>query len=169
MASTYTEQLEKIVSRFQPQENGCWYLGASNHPGVTKPDSKGYSNTKIGWPNSKSIRVHKLSWLYYKGDIPEGMVIDHMCHNPSTCVGGVTCQHRRCVNPDHLQLITAPENNAKTVRVLKYRTHCKNGHKLEDNTYQYKSGKYTRFACYTCKKEQTKMNQRKYRAEKVGV
>lgn len=161
MASTYT-QLERIVSRFTEQPNGCWHHSS-------KPNAKGYAVTKFGWLIAKTTVIHRLSWMYHNGDIPKGMVLDHLCHDPATCAGGNNCEHRRCVNPDHLQLITAPENNAKTVRVLKYRTHCKNGHELKDNTYQYKSGKYTRFACYTCKKEQTKMNQRKYRAEKVGA
>lgn len=160
--STYEQQLERIVSRFIPQPNGCWY-----HP--SNPGSKGYATTKIGWPISKSVLVHRLSWLYYKGDIAEGMVLDHLCHDPATCVGGDTCEHRRCVNPEHLQLVSAADNSKKTVRLLKFKTHCKNGHELKDNTYQYKSGKYTRYACHTCKKEQSAINQRKYRAEKVGA
>ena len=155
-------QLERIVDRFVKQPNGCWH-----HP--SKPNNKGYGVTRVGWPVTKGEKLHRLSWMYFNGDIPEGMVIDHLCHNPSTCEGGTTCEHRRCVNPEHLQLVTAPENNQKTVRVLKFRTRCKNGHELKDNTYQYKSGTTTRFACHACKKEQSKMNQRKYRAEKVGV
>ena len=163
--STYwftPEQLQKVIDRIQPQENGCWWYSAV-------VDNKGYATTRIGWPVIKGAKVHRLSWIYYKGDIPEGMVIDHLCHNPETCEGGDSCEHRRCVNPDHLQLISAAENNAKTVRVLKYKTHCKNGHELKDNTYKYRSGNLVRFACHTCKKEQTTKNMRKYRAQKAGV
>jgi hypothetical protein len=141
MPSTYEKQLERIVNRFVKQPNGCWH-----HP--SNPGSKGYAVTKIGWPVSKSILTHRLSWMYYKGDMPDDMVIDHLCHNPATCKGGNTCQHRRCVNPNHLQLITASENNSKTVRILKFKTHCKNGHKLENNIYVYKNGK--RRGCATC-------------------
>ena len=155
-------QLERIVNRFVKQPNGCWH-----HP--SKPNNKGYGVTRVGWPVIKGEKLHRLSWMYFNGDIPEGMVIDHLCHNPNICEGGNTCKHRRCVNPEHLQLLTESENNAKTVRILKFRTLCKNGHKLKDNIYQYKSGERTRFACYTCKKEQTSTNQRKYRAEKAGI
>lgn len=146
----YEEQLESIVKRFVPQENGCWYLGTRYYSGITKPDSKGYSNTKIGYPNHKSIRVHKLSWMYYKGDIPEGMVVDHMCHDPKTCQGGSACEHRQCVNPNHLQLLSGSDNSKKTVRVLEYRTHCKWRHKLENNIYEFNSKQGKRRACATC-------------------
>lgn len=164
MPSTYwftPEQLKKVIDRIQPQENGCWW-----YPAVV--GNKGYATTRIGWPVTKGEKIHRLSWIYYKGDIPEGMVIDHLCHDPATCKGGVTCEHRRCVNPDHLQLVTASENNAKTVRVLKYKTHCVNGHALENNVYKYKTKQGVRMACHTCKKEQTTNNMRKYRA-KVGA
>ena len=88
--------------------------------------------------------------MYYNGDIPADMVIDHLCHNPETCAGGDTCEHRRCVNPDHMQLVTASENNKKTVRVLKFRTHCKNGHELLNNIYEYNSKQGKRRGCATC-------------------
>lgn len=156
------EQLKKVIDRIQPQENGCWWYPA-------EVSAKGYATTRIGWPVTKGTTIHRLSWIYYKGDIPEGMVLDHLCHNVTTCEGGNTCKHRRCVNPDHLQLISSADNNSKTVRVLKYKTHCTNGHDLKDNLYQYNSGKYVRFACHTCKKERDKMNMRKYRAEKASV
>lgn len=152
-------QLERIVSRFEVQPSGCWW-----HPSI--PTAKGYAQTGYGWPVVRSTLIHRLSWMYYKGDIPEGMVLDHTCHNPSECVGGNNCIHRRCVNPNHLQLISAAENNSKTVRVLKYKTKCVNGHLLKDNLYTYSRGN----ACHTCKKEQSKMNNRKYRsAKKVGA
>lgn len=163
MPATYwftPEQLQKIISRIEPQESGCWW-----YPRV--PNRKGYAQTRIGWPTTKSVLIHHLAWIYYKGDIPEGMVIDHLCHNPAECDGGNTCPHRRCVNPDHLQLLTPQENNAKTVKVLKYRTHCVKGHSLQNNIVSFPSrpGNY----CHTCKKESSKMNARKYRAQKKEI
>ena len=140
MAAT---QLERIVSRFTEQPNGCWHHSS-------KPNNKGYAVTRIGWPVVKGEKIHRLSWMYFNGDIPEGMVLDHLCHDPATCAGGDTCEHRRCVNPDHLQLVTAPENNKKTVRVLKFRTHCKNGHELLNNIYEYNSKQGKRRGCATC-------------------
>lgn len=134
-------QLERIVSRFVVQPNGCWH-----HPSV--PNADGYAQTKFGWPVAKSTLIHRLSWLNSNGEIPEGMVLDHLCHDPAVCAGGVTCEHRRCVNPEHLQLVTASNNSKKTVRLIQYKTHCKHGHTLKNNLYVYANGK--RRGCATC-------------------
>jgi len=134
-------QLERIVSRFEVQESGCWH-----HPSV--PTAKGYAQTKYGWPVAKSTLIHRLSWMHYKGEIPEGMVIDHLCHNPAECEGGNTCTHRRCVNPDHLALVTVAENSHKTVRVFEYRKQCVNGHDVESVAQTSTGRKY----CLICNK-----------------
>ena len=57
-------QLERIVNRFVKQPNGCWHH-------TSKPNVKGYSITKFGWPVSKTTPIHRLSWMYYNRDIPE--------------------------------------------------------------------------------------------------
>lgn len=47
-----------------------------------------------------SMRLaHRVSYELANGPIPEGMVIDHICHN------------RACVNPGHLRLATRKQNN----------------------------------------------------------
>lgn len=44
--------------------------------------------------------AHRVSWqLHHNSLIPSGMVIDHLCHNPS------------CVRPDHLQVVTQKQNS----------------------------------------------------------
>lgn len=69
----------------------------------------------------KSHRAHRWSYESLRADIPTGLVIDHLCRNPS------------CVNPWHMEPVTnrvniirgtaPPAANAK-------RTHCPHGHKL---------------------------------------
>lgn len=46
--------------------------------------------------------VHKLAYLYWKGLIPDGLWVLH------------TCDNRRCINPAHLWLGTARDNNQDT-------------------------------------------------------
>lgn len=66
--------------------------------------------------------------------------VDHRCHTEDArCPGGRDCRHRRCVNVDHLEIVTHLENVARGVRAR--RTHCVNGHAYtESNTYRRASG-----------------------------
>lgn len=62
----------------------------------------GYGHTSLG---GRSTTVHRVSYLIYNGDIPQGMVVRHCCP------GG---ENRACVNPAHLILGTRGDNNRDT-------------------------------------------------------
>ena len=85
-------------------------------------------------------RAHRCSYEFLKGEIPNGLVIDHLC------------RVRNCINPDHLEPVTPLENmmrgNNQTV-TNKTKTVCKNGHEFTpENTYTNPySGKRK---CRTC-------------------
>jgi hypothetical protein len=49
--------------------------------------------------DGKNAWVHRLSYTHFKGPIPRGLVVDHICEN------------KRCVNPDHLKVVTLSQNN----------------------------------------------------------
>lgn len=82
-----------------------------------------------------TMGAHRAAWIEQHGDIPTGMTVDHMCFNT------------RCVNVEHLRLLTN-EENAGNQRDA-YKTHCANGHEYTPrNTYRY-PGTYRR-ACRAC-------------------
>ena len=66
----------------------CWIWTAyCNH--------KGYGRFGYG---GKLVYSHRLSFEWAHGEIPEGMQVDHRCHQ------------RNCVRPEHLRLVTNAQN-----------------------------------------------------------
>lgn len=121
-------------------------------------DAGGYGRLKYKGAN---LRAHRVAYEVAVGPIPDGLTIDHVCHNRDSCSGGKTCPHRRCVNPDHLTPATAVENMKRGhgPLVQERKTHCKHGHEFsEENTYVYPNGHRR---CLTCGRE----SMRRKRAE----
>lgn len=69
---------------------GCWFLD-----GIA-PGNQGYVSVYF---KGSSVRGHRASYAFYNGEIPADKQVDHMC------------RVRHCVNPAHLQLVTAKENS----------------------------------------------------------
>jgi len=59
-------------------------------------DQKGYG---MIWDEGARPRAHRVSWELVNGPIPEGLQVDHKCHNHA------------CVNPSHLRPLTPKQNN----------------------------------------------------------
>lgn len=104
------DKLHKFIKSFEYSDQ-CWkWVGTEKH--------LGYGEFYIG---GKSTPAHRVSYELFKGKIPDGLVIDHLCRNP------------RCVNPAHLEAVTNVENimrgegvGAKAAR----KTVCDYGHPL---------------------------------------
>lgn len=67
---------------------GCWEYPASKK-------SWGYGTFYLDGKYQKAFRV---AYTLFVGDIPAGMMIDHVCHN------------RACINPNHMRLATPSQN-----------------------------------------------------------
>jgi hypothetical protein len=134
--------------------NSCWLWKG----GVR---SDGYGRIKI---KGKERGAHVVSYEFYVGKIPDGMVIDHVCHNSDLkCAGGPECLHRKCVNPYHLEPATKAVNTLRgrgTGAKNSRKTHCLKGHPLSGRNLLpiYKDGARR---CRQCKKEREKLRSRR--------
>ena len=124
-------------------------------------DGYGLTRRKVN-NKSYSLLIHRVSYYFTFGILPDDMVVDHACHEPSTCVNGPECKHRRCYNPHHLRLVTRSENTKIGGGPRINVGICRNNlHKWNDeNVYTYPSGKQM---CMACQREK---NKRKYLAKK---
>lgn len=105
---------ERLISTSQ-DEGSCRTWGLT-------PSEKGYGKITI---NGEFWYAHRLSYTIFKGPIPDGLQIDHLCRNPL------------CIKPAHLEAVTPKENTRRgfspTV-VIARRGTCDEGHPLTRNT-----------------------------------
>ena len=105
--------------RISLSEAGCWLVSGSvsHHP-------MGYQSVSI---DNRSRLAHRLSYEVIIGPIPEGLTLDHLCR--------VT----NCVNPQHLEPVTAGENTLRGTApsaLNARKDQCKSGHDLTgENLY----------------------------------
>jgi hypothetical protein len=116
-------------------------------------NASGYGTVYMGGRNRLA---HRVAWELHRGPIPAGMTIDHLCHVPDVCPGGITCPHRRCINVEHMAVVTVSENAKRGSkgqrgvargRQQRAKTHCPSGHEYDEgNTRWYRGYRYCR-AC----------------------
>lgn len=132
--------LDRFLAKIKVDpDTGCWLWQG-------QPEGSGYCY--FSGDDGRNILIHRWSHLHFKGPIAEDCEIDHTCHSDDLCcLGGVTCPHRRCGNPDHLEVVTHRQNMERSEPAR--RTHCPRGHPYEgENLYITREGWRT---CRTCK------------------
>lgn len=122
---------DNLLRRMEPQPNGCiYYTGDTNNHGYGRLARDGVT-----------VQAHRAAYEYFVGPIPEGMVVDHECHNSDASCPGGACPHRRCVNWEHLAPKTGAANIAASPRSNVSKTHCVHGHEFtEENTRMRSDG-----------------------------
>lgn len=140
--------------------SGCWRWDGCMH-------LNGYGQA---WDGDRRVLAHRFSYELFVGKIPDGLELDHTCHDPDLCEGGDNCPHRRCVNPEHLKPGTHKDNmNPKRSRgarnsvthmthasrigaaMRRAATHCQRGHEWNPENTGNNNGKRFCIKCYKMK------------------
>lgn len=82
---------ERFIKRINISKSGCWYM-------VGWHDRDGYAHFH---KSKRQSKAHRISYEFHKGIIPKGLTIDHLCKN------------KGCVNPEHLEAVSAQENSRR--------------------------------------------------------
>ena len=87
--------LARFEDKYIPEPNsGCWlWIGGKT--------SMGYGQIGLGRRDEGDILAHRFSYEHYRGSIPDGFDLDHLCRNPA------------CVNPGHLEAVTHQVTGAR--------------------------------------------------------
>lgn len=120
-----------ITKRSQPGPDGCIiWTGAL--------DTDGYPKICCGSNGSKIRYAHRINWELTRGPIPDGL---HLSRR-------LACMNRRCIAPEHLELLPVGAAGGRIATTLKPTYRC--GHdKTPENTLDAE----TKPCCRTCRTE----------------
>lgn len=100
---TRTEDVATYIDeRISEDENGCWNWRLALNTG-------GYG---LCFRRDWRGLAHRFTYTHLVGTIPDGMQLDHLCRK------------RACVNPDHLEPVTAATNVQRGVRAVNARNYA---------------------------------------------
>lgn len=127
-------------------DGDCWMWTAGK--------SNGYGRIRV---SGVTFYTHIFVYEDMVAEVPDGLTLDHLCHDPATCAGGVECPHRACLNPYHLDPCPSSVNvlRAKGNLGPKPKEFCIRGHRIVTSKRGNRS-------CPTC----TRDANRRWRAQR---
>lgn len=118
-------------SKVQKTET-CWIW-----TGCTDEDGYGVTTRRRNGQRLNK-RCHCLVYEDLVGPVPEGLILDH------------TCRNRSCVNPDHLEPVSNPENLLRG-SIARHTGYCKRGHALTPSNLRIRTyRKHISRECRAC-------------------
>lgn len=134
---------EAFRTKVSVESSGCWVWIAGRVRG-------GYG---AFYDEGRQVRAHRFSYERLVGPIPEGLVLDHLCSNPS------------CVRPDHLEPVTQRVNVLRSSTTWATRnstkTHCANGHEFTPENTLDRGGSGWR-GCRECGRNRCRVSYARY-------
>lgn len=101
---------ERFFSHVSKQADGCWMWTASLFP-------DGYGQFGAGG-SGNIVGAHRWAYEHFVEEVPDDLTVEHLCHTRKRliCQGGPTCPHRRCVNPEHMEVLPRGINGQRGVQ-----------------------------------------------------
>jgi len=157
--ATVAQLIEQSRGDLEP--DACW-------PWAGNISAAGYGRRTVA--RGRQEKAHRLVYQQLVGPIPDELQLDHLCHTRDpVCPGGPSCQHRRCINPRHLEPVKQLENWSRGRSMSRQnldRKACSNGHPFTpQNTYRHRGkGGRTYRRCRTCILDQNRRSAARQRA-----
>jgi hypothetical protein len=147
----YADTLARFHQRYTIDDNGCWvWHGGDTHGFNTRGQPQIFVRGRKPYGNTLA---YVAAYEHYVSSIPKGMELDHTCFNA------------KCVNYEHLEVVTPKENKERAYQKYHARTECKYGHDLTgDNGVSRTDG---RLRCRQCLKDADRRFKEKRKASKL--
>ena len=133
----YREKRETRLRKFMDKVSVNEATGCMEWTGSMLPNGYG----QVGWRNRLWV-AHRAFWVFMGNPDPTGFDLDHKCRN------------RKCINPDHLEIVTRSENLRRGFLARG----CKNGHAYTEDGFSVvrRSDGTEELRCKICHRERNK-------------